>query len=208
MIDAQYPARPAFDHARDKIAFLESCLTETQRAQYDEFVKRQEREKEEQKQKAERAKAAYDQAKEKHPRAAFNYNPPVQIKDPHLKRLAVIARNEQQKVTALERTQMEDKIQYLEKLDRQREKQAQQKETAQEQRQAQFRDNAQRVTQRRASPEFARAASPERPPQTQHHESALSRAFEKARAQEQARERAQTHTQSREHGQSRERGRN
>jgi hypothetical protein len=149
---------------------------ETQKAQYEEFVKRQDREKDEQKQKADRVKAAYDQAREQHPHLVKNYDPPVKIRDPHLRRLAVNAQTERQKVTALERTQMEDKIRLLEKLDQQREKQG--------------------ATHSRAAPDFARATSPERrQPENaagRGQDSALSRAFAKAeRRQEQTRQRTQ-----------------
>jgi len=182
---------------------MESRLTEAQKKQYDEFVKKQEREKEEQKQKAERAKAAYDQAREKHPHLVKNYDPPARVRDPHLKRLAVIAQNERQNATDLERIQIEDRVRMLEKLDQQREKQEK------------FRDNAQQTTRRPARQDFARAAGREKQSRADpdpersgpRQDSALSRAFEKARAQEQARQKTRTRTQDQEHGQSRERGR-
>lgn len=192
MIDPERPVRPAFDRAREKTAFLESRLTETQREAYDRFLKDQEREKEEQKRKAERAKAAYDAAKEKAPRLVRNYDPPVRIRDPHLRRLAVIARSEHQKLTTLERSQAEDRVRKLETLDRQRDKQEK------------VRQAAPQVTRRRAGPEFTRAAEKQPQAQGQSRESALSRAFEKARAQDEARQHSQARSRTHQRGRNRD----
>lgn len=201
MKQPEHPAGPAFEQARDRIAFLENRLMEAQRDQYDEFVQKQKNEKEEQKRKAARAKAEYDQAKEKAPHLVKNYDPPIKIKDPYLRRMAIDAQAEHQKVTTLGHTQLEDKLRFLEKLDRQREKQAE------------FQQDAQRISRSRAAPEFARAATPERQrktgqetnrPTSREQDSALTRAFEKARQQqEQSRQRTQSH----EHGPNRDRER-
>lgn len=202
MIEPKHPVRPAFDAARDRAAYLEARLSEEQRAQYAEFVKKQKKEKEEQEKKAARAKAEYDQAKEKAPHLVKNYDPPIKIKDPYLRRMALDAQAEHNKVITLERTQFEDKIRFLEKLDREREEKAA------------FQDNAQHTTRSRASPDFARAAAPERQAEASKDfnraaastgkDSALSRAFDKARAQQ---EQTRQRTQDQERSRHRERGR-
>ncbi len=205
MIEPQHPAGTVFKQASDKIAFLESRLTEDQRARYDEFVKRQEREKEEQKKKAARAKAEYDQAKLKAPRLVKNYDTPVKIRDPYLRRMGFDALAEEHKTTRLERAQLEEKLRFLEKLDKEREMAA-------------------RHESRGHPGEFARAASAGKPsrdfekagrydPATEapkpQHSSALERAFEKARAQqEQSQQRTQNQAQGQEHRRNRGRGRN
>lgn len=170
MKQPEHLAGEAFKEARDKAAFLATQLTEAQKFQYETFVKAQEKEKEEQKQKAARAKAEFDQAKEKRPGAVKNYDPPIKIKDPYLRQMALNAVAQHHKVATLTLTQLDDKLRFLKKLEEQRialtKEAEQQKAEQQQEKQAQFRDNAQRMTRSRASPEFARAAAPEQQDKT------------------------------------------
>ncbi len=146
---------------------------EAQRVQYEDFVTKQEKEKDEKERKAARAKAEYDQAKEKVPHLVKNYDPPIKIKDPYLRRMALDAQAKYQEVTTLGHTQLEDKLRFLEKLDREREKQAE------------------------TGKESDRAGG-------ERSDSALTRAFEKAKAQQ---EQTRQRTQSQDHDRNRERDR-
>jgi hypothetical protein len=156
-------AGPAFKEARDKIAFLAAQLSEAEKAQYAAFLSKQEKDKDEQKRKAARLKAEYDQAKEKRPGAVRNYDPPVKIKDPYLRKMAMDAEAEHYKVASLAITQLENRLRFLEKLEQGRNAQIKKAEQRQE-KLAQDRDDTQRKTRGRASPEFSRAvAAKERP---------------------------------------------
>ncbi len=157
MKQPEHLAGPAFKKAADKIAFLETQLSEAQKAQYAEFVRTQEKAKEEQKRKAGEKRAEYDEANQRHPQPARNYDPPFRIRNPYLRQLAQNAVDQQHKVTALALTQLEDRLRFLEKLEQQRAEQQQEKL-------AQFRDNTRRMTRSQASPEFGRAATPEQEP--------------------------------------------
>jgi len=126
MKEPEHLAKPDFKEAADKIAFLQSQLSEEQKIRYATFVRLQEKEKEEQKQKAARAKAEYDQSKEQRPGAVKNYDPPIKIKDPYLRQLALNAQAESNKVATLSITQREDKLRFLEKLEQERQTPSQQ----------------------------------------------------------------------------------
>ena len=157
MKQPEHLAGPAFDKARDKMAFLQSRLSEAQQAQYATFVKRQEQEREAQKRQAAKVKSEYDQAKEKRPGAVKDYDPPVKIKDPYLRQMALRAQQEHNKVATLALSQLHDRLRFLEQLEQERIAAA--KEAAQEMA-AQFRDSAQRPPRDGASPEFNKAAVP------------------------------------------------
>lgn len=157
MKQPEHLAGPAFNKARDRIAFLAAQLSEAEKAQYAAFLSKQEKDKDEQKREAARVKAEYDQAKEKRPGAVRNYDPPIKIKDPYLRKMAMDAQAEHYKVASLALNQLQARLRFLEKLEQGRNAQIRKAEQRQE-KLAQDRDDTRRNARGRASPEFSRAA--------------------------------------------------
>jgi len=182
---------PAFEDARDWIAFQENQLTKTQKEFYNIFEKSQDKDKQKQQEKAERAKADYNAANQKKPGAVKNYDPPFKVNDPHVRQKAFNAQAEYKKLDSLKEQQQQAKVSFLEKLAEQRERIAKQQDQKQEKQKGQekgdqFRDNAKAMTQNKATPAFSQAAA-------KKEEAALQKAWDKVEHQQAQREHDKEH---------------
>ena len=171
MFTPQHPAKRDFNKARDEIDYRERQLSDEQRPHYEELLKKQKAEREEQKKRIERAKNAQEEErKRRKPQKHNRLDPPFKTNTHEATRLAAITKAQIKKAKNLERKHETDRLDFLKIKNR---------ELKTKNRERQLKENACQITARRAAPAFNRAAD-----DAKKREQALVKAFENVKARD------------------------